>query len=231
MFSQTGKWTKRPSCPRAATTESSQRKLMSFFDHPPRGAECLPDCIHVFRTVEPNLPLTVISEGSGLKHALATEVIDSALKRNRVIDDPEVRMRDFLVPEEGFFSFSVLAEVEGTARWKDGPSLLDRFDEFPGNVFKFKSNNIHSRDKVGDCLGVEVRGVDFSVSKLTGRAGRVFVSKNDDLKPSDARFAREHATELAAADDAEVLAWLEHVENRRKVIGWLQNLSDALRGA
>ncbi len=154
--------------------------------------------------VDFDLAFAVVTEGGGFDDAGAAELADGGFEAGEVVDDAEVCAGDGVFLEEELLALAVLGGVDGAAAGAEG--LLGFYDLEAGvwDVLELGGDDVDLIKEALEGGGVVVAGgVDFDVCELACGGAGGFIGEDDDAVAGAPCLHGEHASELAAAEDAD----------------------------
>ena len=148
------------------------------------------------------LALAVITQAAGLQHAVAAEFGEGRGKVGVIVHRKEIRCGYADAVKEALFGEAVLADLQRPGRREDGNVLGKPAGGGDRHVLELIGDDGREACQFGERLRVVIGGDDLPVGELRGGAIGLRLEYGGAVaEPGGGQ--RQHAPELAAADNAD----------------------------
>ncbi len=166
------------------------------------GAYELPRCVQVRGTLDPALPLAVVSQAPRLQNAGRAELLRRAREIVRRVDGGMFGDRNLQAPEQRLLVQPVLGNLERRARRTDGGQLRERCERLAGDVLPVEGEHVAEHGELFEERGVLERP-EQTRRDLGTRRVRVSIEERA-VEAQWIACERQHAPELSRSHDANV---------------------------
>jgi hypothetical protein len=175
----------------------------ALLEHGTRGGEGGPDRLGIARAGHGKLTLAVIAELGGLEDAtVLRQRGEGGAELLRVLDHGEARAGNAVLLEETLFPLAMLADRNRLGAGHEGDLCGDRLEEGTGDVLELDRGDLGPLEEGGE-PGGRVEGLLDDMVGHSGGSGVGAADPGDDAIAHAAGGQGEHATELAATENAD----------------------------